>query len=162
VPSTGGTTRGHERTRTDEHGLTEVVARLRRALRASIRTDYPWESLPMAQVEVLQSLAEHSPVRAGDLSERLRLAPSTVSGLLSQMIASGLVERGTDPYDRRVAVVVLSDAGRAQLAAWHDAHHRRIAAALDALAPSERTAIDNALPALAQLTERLTADSHEA
>lgn len=162
VPSTDDTTRGGEQPRADERGLTEVVARLRRALRASIRTDYPWESLPMAQVEVLQTLAEHSPARARDLSERLRLAPSTVSGLLSQMITSGLVERGTDPHDRRVAVVALSEAGRAQLTAWHDAHHRRIAAALDALAPTERTAIDNALPALTQLTERLAVGSHEA
>lgn len=69
-----------------------MVARLRRVLRASIRTDYPWESLPMAQIELLQSLAEHSPARARDLGERLRLAPSTVSGLLTQMIASGLVD----------------------------------------------------------------------
>jgi len=36
--------------------LTELVTRLRRVLRASIRTDYPWESLPMAQVELLQRL----------------------------------------------------------------------------------------------------------
>lgn len=140
--------------------LTEVVGRLRRALRASIRTDYPWESLPMAQVEVLQSLAEHSPLRARDLADRLRLAPSTVSGLLTQMIASGLVERGTDPRDRRVAVVALNDAGRGQLAAWNDAHHRRIAAALGTLAPTERSSIDNALPALAQLAEQLALGAH--
>jgi hypothetical protein len=35
--------------------LTDVVTRLRRALRSSIRTEYPWESLPMAQVELLQT-----------------------------------------------------------------------------------------------------------
>ena len=30
----------------EAHGLTDVVARLRRVLRSSIRSDYPWESLP--------------------------------------------------------------------------------------------------------------------
>ncbi|HEX4791752.1 MAG TPA: hypothetical protein VH372_25020, partial [Actinospica sp.] len=30
----------------DARGLTDVVTRLRRVLRASIRADYPWESLP--------------------------------------------------------------------------------------------------------------------
>ena len=36
----------------DASALTHVITRLRRALRRSIRSDYPWESLPMAQVEV--------------------------------------------------------------------------------------------------------------
>jgi DNA-binding MarR family transcriptional regulator len=143
--------RGHG----DARQLTDVVARLRRVLRASIRADYPWEALPMAQVELLQSLAETAPARVGDLAARLRLAPSTVSGLISQMINAGLVERGTDPRDRRVAVVALSEAGRGQLTEWNAAHQRRIAAALDELEPADREAIDGALPALARLVERL-------
>ncbi len=135
--------------------LTDVVARLRRVLRASIRADYPWESLPMAQVELLQSLAESSPARVGDLATRLRLAPSTVSGLISQMMAAGLVERGTDPADRRVAVVEPSGRGRRQLSDWHAAHRERITAALGGLDPADRSAIDAALPALSRLVGRL-------
>ena len=141
--------------------LTDVVARLRRVLRASIRADYPWESLPMAQVELLQSLAEAAPARVGDLATRLRLAPSTVSGLISQMMTAGLVERGTDPADRRVAVVEPSEHGRRQLADWHAAHRERIAAALGDLEPRERAAIDAALPALAQLVDRLAEQPRE-
>lgn len=145
----------------DAYALTDVVARLRRVLRASIRADYPWESLPMAQVELLQSLAESAPARVGDLATRLRLAPSTVSGLISQMMTAGLVERGTDPADRRVAVVELSEHGRRQLADWHAAHRERIAAALGELGPQERAAIDAALPALSLLVERLAEQRRE-
>jgi DNA-binding MarR family transcriptional regulator len=145
----------------DARGLTDVVSRLRRVLRSSIRTDYPWESLPMAQVELLQSLAESAPARVGDLAARLRLAPSTVSGLISQMITSGLVERGTDAHDRRVAVVGLSEAGGRQLAEWNAAHQRRIAGALAELEPAERAAIDGALPALSRLVDRLAAQRDE-
>ena len=143
------------------HALTDVVARLRRVLRASIRADYPWESLPMAQVELLQSLAETAPARVGDLASRLRLAPSTVSGLISQMINSGLIERGTDPSDRRAAVVDLSALGRTQLADWNAAHQRRIAAALAELDPAEHAAIDAAIPALTHLVERLAFQRQE-
>ena len=146
----------------DAHGLTDVVARLRRVLRSSIRSDYPWESLPMAQVELLQSLAESAPTRVGDLASRLRLAPSTVSGLISQMITAGLVERGTDPNDRRVAVVALSEAGGRQLGEWNAAHQRRIAGALAELEPEERAAIGGALPALSRLVDRLAAQRDEA
>lgn len=143
------------------YALTDVVARLRRVLRASIRADYPWESLPMAQVELLQSLADAAPARVGDLAVRLRLAPSTVSGLITQMMAAGLVDRSTEPTDRRVAVVELSEHGRRQLADWHAAHRERIAAALSDLRPQERAAIEAALPALSQLVDRLAEQPRE-
>ncbi|WP_225094673.1 MarR family winged helix-turn-helix transcriptional regulator [Streptomyces sp. CoH27] len=135
--------------------LTEAVTRLRRALRSSIRTDYPWETLPMAQVELLQVLGEHSPARVSDLAARRRLAPSTVSGLIGQMIGAGLVTRDVDAADRRASVVALTDAGREKLAAWTTAHERRIDAALAALDDGARAAIKDALPALFQLAEHL-------
>jgi DNA-binding MarR family transcriptional regulator len=135
--------------------LTEAVTRLRRALRASIRTEYPWETLPMAQVELLQVLGEHSPARIGDLATRQRLAASTVSGLIGQMITAGLVAREVDPADRRASVVTLTDAGREQLAAWTAAHERRMDAALATLDDADRAAITDALPALFALAERL-------
>lgn len=139
--------------------LTDVVTRLRRALRTSIRTEYPWESLPMAQVELMQSLADSSPARVGDLATRLRLSASTVSGLISQMMTAGLVDRGTHPEDRRVAVVGLTPAGHAQLADWQAAHQRRIGSALDQLSPADREAVTAALPALARLVEHLGANA---
>ncbi|HET9170443.1 MAG TPA: MarR family winged helix-turn-helix transcriptional regulator [Actinospica sp.] len=140
----------------DARALTDTVARLRRVLRSSIRTDYPWEALPMAQVEVMQLLQEVAPARVGDLANRLRLSPSTVSGLISQLMAAGLVERGTDPKDRRMSVVELTEAGKTQLTEWTGAHERRIAAALDQLGVVERYAIAAALPALSQLVEHLS------
>lgn len=135
--------------------LTEVVTRLRRALRSSIRTQFPWESLPVAQVELMQSLAEASPARMSALADRLHLAPSTVSGLASQLIAGGLVERGTDPEDRRAAVVVLTPAGARTLVEWEAAHERRISSALSHLEVEQREAIQRAIPALSTLARLL-------
>ena len=139
----------------DARLLTDAVTRLRRALRASIRTDYPWETLPMAQVELLQVLGEHSPARVSDLATRQRLAASTVSGLIGQMITAGLVARETDPADRRASAVTLTDAGREKLAAWTRAHERRLDAALSALGDSDRAAVQAALPALFRLARHL-------
>ncbi|MFI1796271.1 MarR family winged helix-turn-helix transcriptional regulator [Streptomyces sp. NPDC020379] len=143
----------------DARLLTEAVTRLRRALRASIRTDYPWETLPMAQVELLQVLAEHSPVRVGDLAARQRLAVSTVSGLIGQMITAGLVARAVDPQDRRASAVTLTDAGRGQLAAWARAHERRLGDALDSLDEEDRAAVRTALPALLRIADLLDPNS---
>jgi DNA-binding MarR family transcriptional regulator len=145
----------------ESHELTEVVLRLRRALRASVRTDIPWESLPIAQVELLQNLAELAPVRVGDLAERLHLANSTVSGLVGQMMDAGLVARQTDRSDRRAASVALTDAGRARLAEWERAHEQRIGAALDELSSANRMSVVRALPALRRLAEILSRERPE-
>lgn len=138
------------------HQLTATITQLRRALRTSIRTDYPWETLPMAQVEVLQVLAERSPCRVGDLAARQHLAPSTVSGLVGQLMAAGLVQRGVDTEDRRASVVRLTDAGREQLDAWSLAHERRVHDALAALTAAQVAQIRTALPALSALVAELT------
>lgn len=135
--------------------LTDVVTRLRRALRTSIRADYPWESLPMAQVELLMSLADSPPVKIGQLASTLRLAPNTVSGLVQQLLEAGLASRQTDPTDRRAALVTLTEAGRKQLAGWQQAHEQRIDHALDQLDPIDREAILAALPGLNRLAAHL-------
>jgi DNA-binding MarR family transcriptional regulator len=145
-----------QRTASDAQQITDVVTRLRRALRTSIRTEYPWESLPMAQVELLMVLAEHAPAKIGQLATLQRLAPNTVSGLVQQLVEAGLASRDTDPADRRVARVTLTEAGHRQLDEWRAAHERRIGSALDRLPPQDRDAIMNALPGLGLLVEQLT------
>jgi DNA-binding MarR family transcriptional regulator len=136
--------------------LTEVVTRLRRALRASIRSDYAWETLPMTHIEVLQTLADQPGIRVGDVASALRLAQSTVSALIRQMSADGLVERTTSVADRRVVLVSLTRAGVELLAEWQQAHRMRIAAALEALRLDQRDAIGQALPALDLLVDELS------
>lgn len=135
--------------------LTDAVARLRRVLRAGIRTDISWESLPMAQVEILQTLADSSPARVNDLADRLHLAQSTVSGLIGQMMTAGLVSREIDSSDRRAAVVTLTEAGQHQLRTWEAAHVEWIQGALGQMTGADRAAIFASLPALRRLTDAL-------
>ena len=135
--------------------LTDVVTRLRRVLRASIRSDYPWEKLPMAQIEILQRLHAEPGLRINDLAERHRLANNTVSVLVQQLVVAELVTRTTDPADRRAVRLDLTDRGRRMLAEWRQAHERRFDAALDRLATADRTAVVAALPALSRLVDEL-------
>lgn len=134
--------------------LTDVITRLRRALRSSIRTDYPWESLPMAQVELLQTLAA-APLRVGELAARQRLAPNTVSGLVGKLLEAGFVDRQPDPGDRRTARIALTEAGHQQLRDWQRAHERRLAEALESLSRTDREAVMSALPGLELLAKAL-------
>jgi DNA-binding MarR family transcriptional regulator len=139
----------------DAWRLADVIARLRRTLRTSIRSDYPWETLPMAQVEILQRLADEPGLRVNDIAERHRLAKNTVSQLVQQLVAAGLVDRVTDERDRRAVVLALTDAGRDRLGHWQQAHERRFARALDHLPEADRRAVLAALPALTRLVDEL-------
>jgi DNA-binding MarR family transcriptional regulator len=136
--------------------LTEVITRLRRALRSSIRTDYPWESLPMAQVELMQALGDHPDgARVGELAQTLRLAQNTVSGIVQQLVEAGYADRSADPADRRAVRITLGEAGRAVLADWLGAHERRIATALRRLPPEDQEMLVRAVAPLARLVDEL-------
>jgi DNA-binding MarR family transcriptional regulator len=144
-----------KRTAIDAWVLTDVVTRLRRVLRTSIRSDYPWETLPMAQIEILQRMHAEPGLRINDLAERHRLANNTVSVLVQQLVAAGLVARAPDPADRRAVRLDLTDDGTRMLAEWRQAHERRFDAALDRLTVADRTALVAALPALSRLVDEL-------
>src|SRR6478752_8784178 len=92
--------------------LTGVITRLRRVLRSSVRQEFPWESLPMAQVEMMQRLADEPGLGVSGLASRQRLAVNTVSNLVQQMVTSGLVERLTRANDRRSVKLTLTDKGK--------------------------------------------------
>jgi DNA-binding MarR family transcriptional regulator len=135
--------------------LADVVNRLRRILRSSIRSEFPWERLPMAQVEILQRLAEESGLRVTELAARQKLAINTVSNVIQQMVLAGLVDRRVDQHDRRAVTVHLTDTGEQQLQGWLSANGRRLDAAFSDLDENDRTAILATLPSLSRLVERL-------
>lgn len=155
-PGTERTVHGHDAT--DAWSLTGVITRLRRVLRSSVRQEFPWESLPMAQVEVLQRLAHNPGIGVRDLAERQRLATNTVSGLVQQMVTCGLVDRTPRPEDRRAVTLNLTRTGAEILGAWQAANHRRLGQALQRLPESDQHAIENAVPALAALAALLEID----
>jgi DNA-binding MarR family transcriptional regulator len=142
----------------DAWSLTGVITRLRRVLRSSVRQEFPWESLPMAQVEVLQRLADEPGMGVSDLADRQRLATNTVSSLVQQMVTSGLVERTPRPGDRRAVNLSLTESGTEILAAWQAANDRRLGQALERLPEAYQKAIENAVPALAALAALLETD----
>lgn len=95
--------------------VAEVVSRLRRALRRGARVSFPQEQVSVAGLELLHFLAEQPGARAGELAHALRLAPTTVSTLVSQLLDKHAIERRADPADRRAWHLHLTATGAAQL-----------------------------------------------
>ncbi len=109
----------------------------------------------MAQVEVLQRLAEEPGLRVSELATRHRLANNTVSNLIQQMVLAGLVERREDPRDRRAVTLDITPNGAEQLRGWLAVNDRRLYSALHNLPAQDRRAILAALPSLSRLVDRL-------
>jgi MarR family transcriptional regulator, organic hydroperoxide resistance regulator len=59
----------------------------------------------------IRVIGEGDGVRATELAETLRLHPSTVTGILKRLEASGLVERVTDEHDARSSTLHLTKKG---------------------------------------------------
>ncbi|MGT2461004.1 MarR family winged helix-turn-helix transcriptional regulator [Sinomonas atrocyanea] len=140
-------------------GLTDVITRLRRTLRAGVRDELPWEALPMAQVELLQRLADEPGLGVSELAQRQNLAKNTVSNLVAQMAASGLLARRASEADRRAVVLSLTADGHSRLEHWQQANEKRIRRALASLAAEDQDSINRALPALRALASRMEAEA---
>jgi DNA-binding MarR family transcriptional regulator len=136
-------------------GLLGVIGPLRRVLRRRVREDWPLEPLPAAQVELVRLVSEQPGIGVGEAAARLRLAANTVSTLVRQLGAAGLIERTSDPLDRRSARLALTPAAEARIAAWRERRAQAARQALDALSSDDRARLHAALPALERLVEEL-------
>lgn len=85
-----------------------VTAALKREFRAA-----DVDRVRPAYLGVLMSLWREDGLIVVELGRRAGLEPSTMTGLLDRMARDGLVERSSDPTDRRVQRIHLTASGRA-------------------------------------------------
>lgn len=65
------------------------------------------------QYAVLKVLWEQHPLSGAEIGARLQMDSATITGVIDRLEASRLVERRTDPSDRRVHSLCLTRKGRA-------------------------------------------------
>jgi DNA-binding MarR family transcriptional regulator len=85
-----------------------AVTRLARQLRQTSDSD-----LSPTQSAVLATLDNHGPVTLGELAELERVASPTITKVTGILQERGLVEKVTDPNDRRFVRVELTGEGKA-------------------------------------------------
>ena len=90
-----------------------------------------------------------------ELAEREALNPTMLSRVVAGLCEAGLVARSGDPSDRRVALARRPSAGRRLRERIQRERSEALAVHLAALAPAQREAILDAIPALEALAERL-------
>jgi len=91
------------------------------------------------------------PVRLGDLAAAERIAPSTLTRLVSVLEERGYLVREPAPDDARAFLVTVTDAGLDALQRIREEATSLLTDILLTLPPGQLAALDAALPALEQL-----------
>jgi DNA-binding MarR family transcriptional regulator len=148
-------TRDHERQLADE--LLAGLAALRRASRRYSARPVELSSLTGSQLELARLVRRRRGISIASAAEELRLASNTVSTLVGELTAAGLLVRRVDPTDRRVARLELVPSLERKIDAWRDRRATALSDAIRQLPETDRRGIEAALPALARVVAELDA-----
>lgn len=132
-------------------GIGAVRRVARRAVRASLHAD----PLPPARSELLRLAARRPGIGVAEAAAELRLAPNSVSTMVSKLAEDGLLNRGRGASDGRSVRLTVTEAGAARIEQWRDIRTDLAGRALERLAPADQRALVAAIPALARLAEQM-------
>ncbi|HYK30711.1 MAG TPA: MarR family transcriptional regulator [Streptosporangiaceae bacterium] len=104
--------------------------------------------LSLTAVATLSSLDRQGPQRITTLATAEGVSQPSMTQLVQRLEQRGLVQRGSDPADGRVALVTVTDQGRAALAARRQRNAERIARLLGDLPERDVQALADALAAV--------------
>jgi DNA-binding MarR family transcriptional regulator len=133
--------------------LQTTVIAIRRAARRLARHNVP--ALPISETELLTLVAETKGIGVKEAGRVLQISPNTVSTLVRSLVRRGLLERLSDPSDRRAALLHLTGAGSARKEKVRRQMAKAMTNALLSLSDKDRRALEAALPAMQRLLAEL-------
>ena len=129
--------------------LRMAVVRLARRLRLEDTAS----GTTISQLSALAVVEKHGPIILSDIAARERVQPPTMTRLVANLEAQGLVDRAGDAKDRRLVRIAVTQAGRAAL---EDSRRRRtafLAEQVRTLSGADREDLLRALPILERLAD---------
>jgi DNA-binding MarR family transcriptional regulator len=139
--------------RTTDIAAAEIAARLRlNATRLARRLrQESGAGLSPSQQSALAVIANHGPLTLGALAEHERVAPPSITKVVSKLESDGLVTRAPDPSDRRICRVAISPDGEALLEESRRRKTAWLAARINELSPEHQRRLADALDVLDEL-----------
>ncbi len=140
----------HEMTRTSAAELSAFEAATRDLVGVALRSVDRLEiSLP--QYRLLVVLQERGTSTSTECAQALGVVGSTVTRLADRLDASGHLVRGSDPTNRSVVTLQLTDVGRKLVRQVTTRRRRELSRILDRLDPAQRAACTEALRSFHEL-----------
>ena len=106
-----------------------------------------------SQLSALATLDRQGPLPLRDLAAAERIGSSTLTRIVAALESEGLIERVTDPNDRRCTLASVTPSGARLLNQARDRGSRLLAERIAALSARDAAALAAALPALEALLE---------
>lgn len=94
--------------------------------------------LGVAQIDALEAVALHGDMHMNQLATRLRLDPSTVTRAINPLVDMQLLERYTDPSNRRYVILRCMPAGKAAVGRFIEQRQRVMRETLEPMDPARR------------------------
>jgi DNA-binding MarR family transcriptional regulator len=150
-----GPARAVEQVKAEAAELLMALGAIQRVARRAVRGAAYAEPLPPARSELLRLTARRPGISVAEAAAELRLAPNSVSTMVSKLAADGLLSRGRVAADGRSVRLTVTGKGGARIRQWRDIRAELAGRALERLAASDRAAISAAVPALTRLAEQM-------
>jgi DNA-binding MarR family transcriptional regulator len=112
-----------------------------------------------SQLSALAAILRAGPLTLGRLATVERVRPPTMTRIVTALEEAGLVERRTDPADRRICLVSATDAGRAFAEETRSRRDAWLAARLAELDPADSAQLTRTLGLLEELAGDPLADA---
>ena len=109
--------------------------------------------MSLTSLSVLSTLNRMGPRRITDLAASEGVAQPSVTTLVTSLVQAGYVERRSDPADKRVVMVAITDAGSAFVHSRRAARVEIFADAVAKLSPEETATLAAAVPVIERLHE---------
>lgn len=94
--------------------------------------------LTVGQLEVLELLQAHEPMKPSELLPYLETTPAAITTLLDRMERNGLVERNRDEGDRRIVWVTMTALGRSEVERGVNVRNAIVGRSLDRVSSHNR------------------------
>ncbi|MHA6758727.1 MarR family winged helix-turn-helix transcriptional regulator [Streptacidiphilus sp. PAMC 29251] len=128
--------------------LAELLVGIQRLIRRRLRQDLTGPRLRGAQVELLRLVRLRPGIGVAAAAKELHLAGNSVSTLVNQLVAAGLLTRVADPQDRRAVRLTITDEAAERMGGWDTKRGDLVSRQVAALSEQDRAALAAALPAL--------------
>jgi DNA-binding MarR family transcriptional regulator len=137
--------------RTDTGLASELRMSVMRLRRRLANERHPDNDLSLNAMAVLAGLHRFGEMTVGELAQRERVQPPSMTRTVTCLETDGYVERRRHETDGRQVVVVLTDLGRQTLLADRRRRDEWLARRLRELSPAERAVLRDAAPILERL-----------
>lgn len=135
--------------------LSTLLGSVGRALRYRTRAAQDALGVTGSEAELLRLVGRNPGIHVQAAAAELGIASNSVSTLVKQLSRAGLLHRGSDPLDGRVACLRLTPQATAWVIDIGSAREGALARALAKLEPADRQTLETALPALGRLAAAL-------